>query len=600
MADFFKGLAGGFQTGLQFSEARRRNQEYQEELAQRERLRGIFEGQPTVTPGTAATPEQIQSAGLETGRMQMQDIADFGLSAQEAARYAPQMPTAGAMTSPTTYSFGGLTQQRPFTEDELNRMKMRQAIPVLAPRNTAEAMRLQSLLRDEERRAAREPLELEQLKGSIAAGVLNRRQAELQIAAAQRAEQEKLRVDQFTARLSEARRQNPNMTPTDMYRMASDAGLNADEQFRVLQNITGIDKALFEQGERDIKRMIRGRGLDGIVEQFNKSDLIGPGRNYRIDRDPKSGEVALTLVDAASGNAIGGPQKFRNEGEAVGYLSRAATSPETVGEYVSNLEARRAQVKYYESQANRNDAIANASRSFSPEQAKELNNLSSDIDTAREAGDETKAKRLTEQFDLKYRTFAGQIGKVVQPRAGRVEKPVPELSPVDMKRLESANRIIEERAKLSNGRISDADRAAIYLSLGLNPSLVGMTGLPNVQQGGGGGGAATTPAQTPGLTRTAPPAAAPGEGLSSLMTQPSARAMSSADIAADLERRAAERGLARDELRSIYRAEVEQLGLTVDTAKGLTPQRARDLRNSPYFEFFPRDVKRALTDRAGM
>ena len=590
MADFFKGLAGGFQTGLQFGEAVRRRNEYEEQLAERERLRQIYGAEPTMTPGQAATPEQIQSAGLETGRLQMNDTADFGLSSEEAARYAPQMPSAQATTTPTTYSFGGLTRQTPFSADELNRMRMQQAIPVLAVRNPAEAMRMQAALAAEERQAARTPLELEVLRGQAASGALSRRQAELQIQEAERQAQQRQRADAFTAQLTEARRQNPNMTPSAMFQMASESGLGTAEIYQVMQNITGVDKALFEQGERDIKKMIRGKGLDGIVDQFNKSDLIGPGRNYRVDRDPKSGAVSLTLIDAATGNAVGGAQRFANEGEATGYLSRMATNPETVGEYVANLETRRAQIKYYESQANRNDAIANASRSFTPEQATELNNLSADIDAARETGDEAKAKRLTEQFDLKYRTFAGEIGRVMQPRPAAQVKPAPDLNPMAMKRYEEL--IKGDRFK----NATPAEQRQILIDNGFDPVQAGYGGgIPDRRVG-------ERPA--PGLTRGTQPAPAPaptpavGSGLSSIVSQP--QAPSRDVIEADLAQRAAERGLARDELRSIYRAEVEQLGLTVDAAKGLAPQRARDLRNSPYFEFFPRNVQRALTDRAGM
>ncbi len=585
MADFFKGLAGGFQTGLQFGEARRRNQEYQEQLAERERLRQIYGAEPTMTPGQAATPEQIQSAGLETGRLQMNDTADFGLSSEEAARYAPQMPSAQATTTPTTYSFGGRTRQTPFSADELNRMRMQQAIPVLAVRNPAEAMRMQAALATEERQAARAPLELEALRGQVASGALSRRQSELQIQEAERQAQQRQRADAFTAQLTEARRQNPNMTPSAMFQMASESGLGTAEIYQVMQNITGVDKALFEQGERDIKKMIRGKGLDGIVDQFNKSDLIGPGRNYRVDRDPKSGAVSLTLIDAATGNAVGGAQRFANEGEATGYLSRMATNPETVGEYVANLETRRAQIKYYESQANRNDAIANASRSFTPEQATELNNLSADIDAARETGDEAKAKRLTEQFDLKYRTFAGEIGRVMQPRPAAQVKPAPDLNPMAMKRYEEL--IKGDRFK----NATPAEQRQILIDNGFDPVQAGYGGgIPDRRVG-------ERPA--PGLTRGTQPAPAPaptpavGSGLSSIVSQP--QAPSRDVIEADLAQRAAERGLARDELRSIYRAEVEQLGLTADAVKGLAPQRARDLRNSPYFEFFPRNVQRALT-----
>lgn len=601
MADFFKGLAGGFQTGLQFSEARRRNQEYQEQLAEREQARQIFNAQQTITPGRAATPEQIQRAGLETERLQTQDIADFGLSAEEAARYAPQMPSEQATTTPTTYSFGGLTRQTPFSADELNRMRMQQLIPVIAPRNTAMALQLQNMLTQDTRQQAAEarlaemfPLQKQALQGQIESGALSRRQAELQIQEAERQARDRQQADQFSAQLAEARRQNPNMTSEDMYRMAREANLSTEQQFRVLQNITGIDEALFKQGQRDVERMIRGKGLDGIVDQFNKSDLIGPGRNYRVDRDPKSGAVSLTLIDAATGNAVGGAQRFANEGEATGYLARLARDPSTVGEYVTNLEVRRAQVDYYKSQANRNDAIANASRSLTPEQANELNNLSADIDAAREAGDDAKAKRLTEQFDLKYRTFAGQMGRVIQPRAAAAERP----DPIKQKAIETYFATLKSRFELGR-EVPIAERSRLARDLGLKPSDVNL-GLPDVQQGAGGGGGGaderggggTTP---PALVRSTAERIAGREPTEAAAPPNSAAAIQQERAMAEQQRTVGLLG--REQQRASAQGLVDQLlyrGLNASNiSQFMSPQEARSFF-ATHGEFLPPDVQRAM------
>lgn len=579
MADFFRGLSGGFQTGLQFGEAVRRRKEYEEELAQREKLRGIFEGQPTVTPGAAATPEQIQSAGLETGRMQLNDIADFGLSAQEAERYAPQMPTAGAMTSPTTYSFGGLTQQRPFTEDELDRMKMRQAISVLAPRNTAEAMRLRSTLRAEERQAARDPLELELLgaqisgqrgaesraaglyplqqqllQGNIEGAGLTRDLSRLQIAQAQRAAAQTQAFDQGLVELNKKEFETPDDRAKALIDLVTRT--QGPQAAAALQSTTTANQ--LSELALGAQRLSTGfneafrRGPDAVMEWVDKQNP-----NFTLKREGNN--LLITYADGRTEK-----QEFKSTNDLMSYFA-AQGSPSNFLTYQNNLMQR-------QNEAERIEVMRDAYNARTPEQK-------------------------VEQFKILMKREPTEDERKIILGVSPKEKPVPELSPVDMKRLESANRVIEERAKLSNGRISDADRAAIYLSFGLDPSRVGMTGLPNVQQGGaggaGGGGATTTPAQAPGLTRTAPV----GSGLSSIVSQPPAPTRDSTE--AGLVQRAAERGLARDELRSIYRAEVEQLGLTADTAKGLTPQRARELRNSPYFEFFPRDVKRALTDRAG-
>jgi len=592
MADFFKGLAGGFQTGLQFSDAMRRRQEYEEQQAERERLKEIFGSQPTVTPGTAATPEQIRSAGLETGRLAMDDISDFGLSAQEAARYAPQMPSETATTTPTMYSYGGLTRQTPFSAAELNRARMEQAIPVLAARNPAQALQMQETLLRSQREAERAPLEMEQLRGAIAGQGLSRRQAELQIAASERDAASKARVDEFTARLAQARRDNPNMTAQQMYQMAAEAGLSTQEQYGALSNITGIDKALFEQGQRDIQSMLRksGGSLDKLVSAFNSSDLIGPGQNYRVDRDDKGG-VTLTLVDAATGRALGAGQTFRSEDEAIGLLSRRALSPETVGEYVTNMERQRAEAEYRRSQALNYEAAARALKTLPPEKVQELNELSLQINDAEERGDLAAARRLRGQHERLLTASMGAIGKVVAPRqaGGRGEVP-----PWQQKAIDAYYSALGKAVEARGGKpLTGPEQRELLVSFNLTPEMLagqaaGSAAVPLEAVGYGGAGSrggagAGAPTPQPGLVRPTT--------VTGVVSQ--ARGADAAAFYAD-EARAA-RDIAR---RESAQESVSRLGLLrpSDFSK-LTRAQATELFNSPEYEFLPDDIKSIILKR---
>lgn len=561
MADFFKGLAGGFQTGLQFGEAVRRRNEYEEQLAERERLRQIYGAEPTMTPGQAATPEQIQSAGLETGRLQMNDITGFQLSTEEAARYAPQMPSAQATTTPTTYSFGGSTRQTPFSADELNRMRMQQAIPVLAVRNPAEAMRMQSALSQEarqqaadERQAAMFPLQQQALRTQIAGQGLQQELTGVQLASARRTQEQAQAFDTGLVEHFKTKFDSPEAEATALLRLVERTqGPQAAASLRSTMTANQLSELTL-----GAQRLTAGfnsafqRGPDAVMKWVDEQNP-----DFTLKREGNN--LLVTYADGRTEK-----REFKNTNELMSYFA-AQGSPSNFLTYQNNLMQRE------------NEANLNKIREI----AYGAKTLTQKIDEAKKA----LGRDLT---DDEKKVLAGVAPRIQQR----------DLSPADMENLRAANRVIEERIKLSGGRISNADRVAIYKAFNLNPELLNVPGLPDVGQGGG----ETKP--TPGLARGAlnsddPPVIySEGSGLSSIMSRPQA---STRDvIEADLVRRAAERGLARDRLRDIYRSEVEQLGLTVDAVKELAPQRARDLRNSPYFELFPRNVQRALTDRAGM
>jgi hypothetical protein len=589
MADFFKGLAGGFQTGLQFSDAMRRRQEYEEQQAEREQLRGIFTGQPTVTPGTAATPEQIRSAGLETGRMQMQDIADFGLSAQEAARYAPQMPSETATTTPTMYSYGGLTRQTPFTPAEVSRMQMEQAIPVLAARNPSQALQMrETLLRSERETAAAQraadlfPLQMEQTRGAIAGQGLSQRQTKLQIEDAERKAASQERVDRFM--------QAFNADPTqDPMSLARQMNLSLTEQYSAAQTLTGITDQEMKQTIQSAERAIRTQPLAGVVEQFNRSQIFGPGQNFVLGEGP-NGSITLTTINTATGRPVGAPETFRTEAEAKGVLLDRVRDPVKAAENALNVRFVNARIDAAVRQGDLDKArieLINMQKDqlspFPKETMETLNDLSDRIQAAREAGNDREASALNEQWGRVYNQAAAKRGALIRPPAAAA--PRAEITLSDAEKIAWGELVKSDQWKMAQ---DPAARARLARQYGLDPAKLNLPAMPSPTT------PKPAPTPQPGLTRPSGT-----QNLQSMAAGP--ERMPQDERSRRIQEEADMRGLARDEERAIRRAQVDELGLTAaEVPARISPERARILRNSEYFELFPRDVQRALTEQSGM
>jgi hypothetical protein len=586
MADFFKGLAGGFQTGLQFSDAMRRRQEYEEQQAERERLKEIFGSQPTVTPGTAATPEQRTAAGLETGRLAMNDIADFGLSAQEAARYAPQMPSETATTTPTTYSYGGLTRQTPFSAAELNRARMEQAIPVLAARNPAQALQMQETLLRSQREAERAPLEMEQLRNAIAGQRLSQEDLGLRIASGKRKAASEDRVDRFM--------QAFNADPTqDPMSLARQMNLSLTEQYSAAQMLTGITDQEMKQTIQSAERAIRTQPLAGVVEQFNRSQIFGPGQNFVLGEGP-GGSITLTTINTATGRPVGAPETFRTEAEAKGVLLDRVRDPVKAAENALNVRFINARIDAAVRQGDLDKArveLINMQKDqlspFPKETMDTLNDLSERIQAAREAGNDREASALNEQWGRVYNQAAAKRGALIRPPAAAA--PRAEITLSDAEKIAWGELVKSDQWKMAQNPTVRAQLARQY---GLDPAKLNLPSMPSPTT------PPPKPAPTPqpGLARTTATQIASREPAEVAPTAPnSAAALQQERAAAEQQRTVGLLG--REQQRASAQGLVDQLlyrGLSPSNIdRFMTPVEARTFF-SVYGEFLPPDLQREM------
>ena len=328
MADFFKGLSGGFQSGLQLGEAMRAKQE-------REALAQIMQEKPVSTGPDFAG--QFRMQGLEQGPMpQAEPIQD-------------------------TQSFMGQQYaQSALTPDKVAGLRYGAMADVIAQRDPAAALRMRQEQTRMQREAEEAPLRMQALETQVKAGKLGLTSAEQQIARNDREAATAKRMDDFNA----WRSQNPQADFAAINAEVQRLGMGVDEQFKVASNLTGIGEQDFKASQQRIQKLVKNQGLDGLLKAHKESNDLDPGSHFEVIRG-KGGVVSLNRVDTATGKVIQ-PNVFSgSEAETTAYLNKAAMDPATIIDYTMNLEKNKAAID--ESRAGVN--LKNAQAGLIPAQA---------------------------------------------------------------------------------------------------------------------------------------------------------------------------------------------------------------------------------------
>jgi hypothetical protein len=346
MADFFRGLAGGFQTGLQFGNAMQQREE-------RERLREAMGLTPQEMQQRQASPEELARAQAETRGLAAQDAEMFGLGPQEQAAYAPQMPVEGQRIGAAQYGLGGQTFSRMPTQQEIQQARYGAMADVIAERDPARGMQMRQQLEDQAYQARIRPLQEEQLRGSVAGQAQQRELTGIQLGGAKRTEAEQQRASDFSNFAAE----NPNLTTAELKDAAFKQFKFSPKQWQDAVNtrlgIAENEQKLFVSG---IKDKLKGKNLQQLGSLYNsdpdfddKTDLaIVPG---------KGGAVTLNFIDKASGR-VTSTQSFKNEALATEYLNKQATEPETIGSWMMNLRSKEADITAKEASTAKDNSLA--------------------------------------------------------------------------------------------------------------------------------------------------------------------------------------------------------------------------------------------------
>ena len=365
MADFFRGLTGGFQSGLQLGQAVR-DRRMRDELAQ-----------------AYAKPETSQGYTAETGQ-QLEELAKTG-AYDIVPQYAPaaegqtqgvftgyqavpkagldlqgDMPAAPMSFNPQqVQDYGGRRVAGQFSPEQLQGLQMREAARVMgAYGDPVRAAQLQADATRMEREAEERPLRLEALRTQVDAGKLGLKKSALDIESGTLTlDQQKRTADQLKNQdnFSTFAAENPNLSVNELKDAAFKQFKFTPKQWQE----TVATRLQIETGEMDIfrnnvKKKLQGKNLSQLGSLYNtdpdfddKTDLaIVPG---------KGGAVTLNFIDKASGR-ITSTQSFKNEALATEYLNKQATEPENIGSWMLALRKTESGIDAQQSQIRANDA----------------------------------------------------------------------------------------------------------------------------------------------------------------------------------------------------------------------------------------------------
>jgi hypothetical protein len=323
----------GFAAGLQAGE--RLGQGILDAYNQSKEQLGIREAKaltPKEVQQRQATPEELSRARAETQAMAAQDAEVFGLTPQEQVSYAPQMPADGQRIGLSRYQMGQQTFNQMPTQTEIDRARQYAMADVIADRDPAAGLRMRRELDLAKRQDEMYPLERQQLEGTIAGQAQQRNLADLQLKGLTRTETELQNASNFATFAAE----NPDATPAVLKEAAfKQFKFTPDQWKKTVNTRLGIKEDEQKEFVLKIKDKLKGKNLTQLGELYNsdsdfddKTDLaIVPGKN---------GAVTLNFIDKTT-KAITGTQTFKNDAQAVEYLNKQATEPETIGSWMVNL-----------------------------------------------------------------------------------------------------------------------------------------------------------------------------------------------------------------------------------------------------------------------
>lgn len=280
MADFFKGLTGGFQTGLQLGQQlRQRRQE--DELAKAYAKPEEFQDY---------TPEQMQ----EIQRLQSSGAYDVqAVPGAEGAvptlRFAPrqgiELGQGEMLAAPTEIApqrvqrYGGQTVAGQFDPTVLRGLQMREAAGVLGRYGDARgAAALEAQAEEQAFQSQKRPLELAGLK----------RQAELgdiQLTEAQRKQKMQNDFDTGYAKINEQKFEKPEeRTAAILSLVEATQGVQARQQLESSYTTNELNQISLQSKKFDEGfRQSRAKGVIPALEWFDEQNTA-----FKLERDPKN------------------------------------------------------------------------------------------------------------------------------------------------------------------------------------------------------------------------------------------------------------------------------------------------------------------------
>lgn len=158
------GWASGFQAGSQVA---RQALDVYNQVKEQEGIRAAKALTPQEIQQREATPEEIGRARAETQAIAAKDAEVFGLTPQEQANYAPQMPVEGQRIGLSRYQVGQQTFNQMPTQAEIDRARQFAIADVIAERNPTAGLQMRRDIVRAEREDELAPLQKKAVEQSV-------------------------------------------------------------------------------------------------------------------------------------------------------------------------------------------------------------------------------------------------------------------------------------------------------------------------------------------------------------------------------------------------------------------------------------------------
>jgi hypothetical protein len=605
MADFFKGLAGGLETGARFGQMLREGEE-------RKRLREAMGLTPQEIAPRPPTQEELGRAQAYTQEIADKDEIMFaadssvqnrtGLFSNNPAErpldasVAPQMPYVGQSVGGTQYRLGDQTLSRMPTQQEIDTARYAAAANVIAERDPVAAMRMRQEQVRMQREAELAPLQKQQLEGSIAGQAQQRQLTGLQLKTAERTAAELQRGSDFAAFAAE----RPDATVAELKDAAFKQFKFTPKQWQdTVTTRLGIENAEMDSFKNNIKKKLQGKSLAQIGSIYNsdpdfddKSDLaIVPG---------KGGAVTLNFIDKAT-NTITSSQSFKNEALATEYLNKQATEPETIGTWMMNLRKAESAIEAQGAATRASDATVGlrgaqmrqiSNQEAASAEAQQIRAQFMALSDDDQAG--PRGLALRQAFTMANAKAGAVVPLGAPPRAAT--GPARELSDLDKENLREYREWVKDprNAKLPQGQ-KDAYAAQLGVTEFVNRAAAGpQAGIgsnPYATPQPGAALAASQPAQL-SLGTAVPPRA----GLVTPAQAAAAQTTQARQTAAQAQRATEEGIRTQGVARRNYELQQEAASLTPAVIRQLTPAQAAEASRL-YGQFLTPEQRREVNRR---
>ena len=307
MADFFKGLSGGFQTGLQLGQAVRERRQ-RDALAKEAARYGVTEG--------AYGPELLQNIEQLEG-LKARDPSQAAAYDQAIA----ELERRSKMTAPDFSVSSGA--QNFATREEAER--------AVRPTRAEGLSRVYEQFGDIEK--------AEELRERADAGRFRQVQMESAEIGLRGKRQEETARNNLAAFDAEYR---PDMRPDEIKALAEKHNLTRAQHLGVIEQMAGLQEGELKQFDAEVKNLMKGKNLSGLAELYNTDERFDPNTGLRVSKG-KDGKVTLEFFDVET-NQVVEREQYASEALAVRDLTIRATAPEQLAEWRLGIRAKEAQI----------------------------------------------------------------------------------------------------------------------------------------------------------------------------------------------------------------------------------------------------------------